>query len=118
MWLAPFRSHVADAALRVYYRLHRAGGAVREPARYCWSRITQFPPDPAMSRLPRVGSAIPGKAPLFTDPLVGFLVRGAGSIPFTGSPTIRLRLDVTRRCFAPYTKRWQVVRQSGSFRRG
>jgi 1-acyl-sn-glycerol-3-phosphate acyltransferase len=83
MWLAPFLSHVSTAALRVYYRLHRAGGAV--PRHGPVLLVANHPNsllDPAMVALAaRRPVRFLAKAPLFTDPLVGFLVRGAGSIP-------------------------------------
>src|SRR5687767_14443711 len=83
MWLAPFLSHVSNAALRVYYRLHRAGGAVAPNGPVLL--VANHPNsllDPAMVALAaRRPVRFLAKAPLFTDPLVGFLVRGAGSIP-------------------------------------
>jgi 1-acyl-sn-glycerol-3-phosphate acyltransferase len=83
MWLAPFLSHVSNAALRVYYRLHRAGGVV--PPNGPVLLVANHPNsllDPAMVALAaRRPVRFLAKAPLFTDPLVGFLVRGAGSIP-------------------------------------
>ena len=83
MWLAPFLSHVSNAALRVYYRLHRAGGAV--PRSGPVLLVANHPNsllDPAMVALAaRRPVRCLAKAPLFTDRLVGFLVRGAGSIP-------------------------------------
>jgi 1-acyl-sn-glycerol-3-phosphate acyltransferase len=83
MWLAPVLSHVANAALRIYYRLHRAGGAV--PRTGPVLLVANHPNsllDPAMVAL-AAGRPVRflAKAPLFSDPLVGFLVRGAGSIP-------------------------------------
>lgn len=83
MWLAPILSHVANVALRVYYRLHRAGAAV--PTTGPVLLVANHPNsllDPAMVALAaRRPVRFLAKAPLFTDPLVGFLVRGAGSIP-------------------------------------
>jgi glycerol-3-phosphate O-acyltransferase/dihydroxyacetone phosphate acyltransferase len=83
MWLAPFLSHVSNAALRIYYRLHRAGGSV--PPNGPVLLVANHPNsllDPAMVALAaRRPVRFLAKAPLFTDPLVGFLVRGAGSIP-------------------------------------
>ncbi len=83
MWLAPFLSIVSSAALRVYYRLHRAGGIV--PPNGPVLLVANHPNsllDPAMVALAaRRPVRFLAKAPLFTDPLVGFLVRGAGSIP-------------------------------------
>src|ERR687895_1167926 len=83
MWLAPFLSIVSSAALRVYYRLHRAGGIVppNGPALLVANHPNSLL-DPAMVALAaRRPVRFLAKAPLFTDPLVGFLVRGAGSIP-------------------------------------
>src|SRR5687768_2432788 len=83
MWLAPFLSHVANAALHVYYRLHRAGSVV--PPTGPVLLVANHPNsllDPAMVALAaRRPVRFLAKAPLFKDPLVGFLVRGAGSIP-------------------------------------
>src|SRR5688500_19165894 len=83
MWLAPFLSHVADAALRVYYRLNRAGTVVPQAGPVL---LVAYHPnsllDPAMVALAaRRPVRFLAKAPLFSDPLVGLLVRGAGSIP-------------------------------------
>ena len=83
MWLAPILSHVSTVALRIYYRLHRAGGQV--PPNGPVLLVANHPNsllDPAMVAL-AAGRPVRflAKAPLFTDPLVGFLVRGAGSIP-------------------------------------
>ena len=83
MWLAPILSQVSNAALRVYYRLHRAGGRVppNGPALLVANHPNSLL-DPAMVALAaRRRVRFLAKAPLFTDPLVGFLVRGAGSIP-------------------------------------
>ncbi len=83
MWLAPFLSRVADVALRVYYRLRRAGSEV--PPTGPVLLVANHPNsllDPAMVALAaRRPVRFLAKAPLFSDPLVGFLVRGAGSIP-------------------------------------
>jgi glycerol-3-phosphate O-acyltransferase / dihydroxyacetone phosphate acyltransferase len=83
MWLAPVLSHIANAALHVYYRLHRAGGGV--PTTGAVLLVANHPNsllDPAMVALAaRRPVRFLAKAPLFKDPLVGFLVRGAGSIP-------------------------------------
>ena len=83
MWLAPFLSRVANVALRVYYRLHRAGSDVPQTGPVLL--VANHPNsllDPAMVALAaRRPVRFLAKAPLFADPLVGFLVRGAGSIP-------------------------------------
>ena len=74
MWLAPFLSHVANAALRVYYRLHRGGvtvprtGPVLLVANHPNSLL-----DPAMVALAaRRPVRFLAKATLYTDPLLGF----------------------------------------------
>ncbi|HJR65171.1 MAG TPA: lysophospholipid acyltransferase family protein [Gemmatimonadaceae bacterium] len=83
MWLAPFLSRVANVALRVYYRLRRAGSDVPQTGPVLL--VANHPNsllDPAMVALAaRRPVRFLAKAPLFADPLVGFLVRGAGSIP-------------------------------------
>lgn len=83
MWLAPFLSMLSSAALRVYYRLHRAGGTV--PPNGPVLLVANHPNsllDPAMVAFAAQRPVrFLAKAPLFSDPLVGFLVRGAGSIP-------------------------------------
>jgi glycerol-3-phosphate O-acyltransferase/dihydroxyacetone phosphate acyltransferase len=83
MWLAPILSHLSNVALRIYYRLHRAGATV--PPNGPVLLVANHPNsllDPAMVALAaRRPVRFLAKAPLFTDPLVGFLVRGAGSIP-------------------------------------
>jgi glycerol-3-phosphate O-acyltransferase/dihydroxyacetone phosphate acyltransferase len=83
VWLAPILSHLSNVALRVYYRLHRAGGHV--PPNGPVLLVANHPNsllDPAMVALAaRRPVRFLAKAPLLTDPLVGFLVRGAGSIP-------------------------------------
>jgi 1-acyl-sn-glycerol-3-phosphate acyltransferase len=83
MWLAPVLSHVAGVALRIYYRLHRAGEQVPPygPALLVANHPNSLL-DPAMVAFAaRRPVRFLAKAPLFSDPLVGFLVRGAGSIP-------------------------------------
>ena len=83
MWLAPILSQVSNAALRVYYRLHRGGGTVppNGPALLVANHPNSLL-DPAMVALAaRRRVRFVAKAPLVTDPLVGFLVGGAGSMP-------------------------------------
>jgi 1-acyl-sn-glycerol-3-phosphate acyltransferase len=83
MWLLPHFSSVSAAAIRVYYRASRDGEAV--PATGPVLLVGNHPNslmDPAF--LAWV-SARPvrflAKAPLFSNRLVGWLVRGSGSIP-------------------------------------
>lgn len=83
MWLLPVLSPLARLAARVYYRLDitgdtvPAGGPVLLVANHPNSLI-----DPALVAA-AAGRPVRflAKAPLFTDPLVGWLVRGAGAIP-------------------------------------
>ncbi|HEX6059015.1 MAG TPA: 1-acyl-sn-glycerol-3-phosphate acyltransferase [Gemmatimonadaceae bacterium] len=83
MWLLPLLPRVASLATRTYYRLSRAGERVpREGPVLVVANHPNSLLDPA---LVSVAAERPirflAKAPLFTDPLVGWLVRGAGSIP-------------------------------------
>lgn len=83
MWLAPFLSALSGTALRIYYRLHRAGEHLppNGPALLVANHPNSLL-DPAMVAFAaRRPVRFLAKAPLFSDPLVGFLVRGAGSIP-------------------------------------
>lgn len=83
MWLLPALSPVARLALRAYYRVTVAGGGV--PAAGPVLLVANHP----NSLLDPAGVAAAAgrpvrflaKAPLFTDPAVGWLVRGAGAIP-------------------------------------
>ena len=83
MWLLPVFSPVASLAVRTFYRLTVSGGKVprRGPA-----LLVANHPNSLMD--PALVAAVAGrpvrflaKAPLFTDPLVGFLVRGSGALP-------------------------------------
>ena len=83
MWLLPVLSGVASAVTRTFYRLTRSGAAV--PSHGPVLIVANHPNsllDPAMVA---VAAARPvrflAKAPLFTDKLVGWLVRAAGAIP-------------------------------------
>jgi glycerol-3-phosphate O-acyltransferase / dihydroxyacetone phosphate acyltransferase len=83
MWLLPFFSPISRLAVRTYYRLRIDGPPV--PAAGPVLLVANHPNsllDPA------IVVAVAGrpvrflaKAPLFSDPLVGWLVRGAGAIP-------------------------------------
>jgi len=83
MWLAPVLSHVANAALRIYYRLHRAGGAV--PLTGPVLLVANHPNSLLDPFLVTVAGRRPvrflAKAPLFSDPLIGWGVRAVGAIP-------------------------------------
>jgi glycerol-3-phosphate O-acyltransferase / dihydroxyacetone phosphate acyltransferase len=83
VWLLPAFSHLARFAVRTFYRLEVSGERVprRGPV-----LLAANHPNSLMD--PAVVAAVAGrpvrflaKAPLFRDPLVGWLVRGSGAIP-------------------------------------
>ena len=83
MWLLPFFPHVSRLAVGTFYRLAMSGGRVPKEGPVL---LVANHPNSLMD--PALVAAVAGrpvrflaKAPLFTDPLVGWLVRGAGSIP-------------------------------------
>ena len=83
MWLLPGLSRLASFAVRTFYRLEVSGGRV--PRRGPVLLVANHP-NSLMD--PAVVAAVAGrpvrflaKAPLFRDPLLGWLVRGSGSIP-------------------------------------
>lgn len=83
MWLLPLLSRVSSLALRTFYRLTVAGERV--PAEGPALLVANHPNsllDPA-TVVAVAGRPVRflAKAPLFSDPAVGWLVRGAGSIP-------------------------------------
>lgn len=102
MWLLPALSSVARLALRAYYRVTVAGAPV--PAVGPALLVANHPNsllDPAGVA---AAAARPvrflAKAPLFSDPAVGWLVRGAGAIPVyraTDDPTAMGRNEETFR---------------------
>ncbi|HEX2204781.1 MAG TPA: lysophospholipid acyltransferase family protein [Longimicrobium sp.] len=83
MWLLPVFSSVARNALRVFYRFSSAGGRVpREGPVLLVANHPNSLLDPGMVvAVARRPVRFMAKAPLFTDPLVGWLVRGAGAVP-------------------------------------
>ena len=83
MWLLPFFARVSALAVHTFYRLRVAGervpgsGPVLLVANHPNSLI-----DPAMvAAVARRPVRFLAKAPLFGDPQVGWLIRGAGAIP-------------------------------------
>lgn len=83
MWLLPVFSQVSSVAVRTFYRLTVAGGRVPRQGPVL---LVANHPNSLMD--PALVAAVAGrpvrflaKAPLFTDPLVGFLIRGSGSLP-------------------------------------
>lgn len=83
MWLLPLLSRVASAVTRTFYRLTRAGEPV--PATGPVLLVANHPNSLLDAAMVAVAAGRPvrflAKAPLFTDKLVGWLVRGAGAIP-------------------------------------
>ncbi|HEU0013986.1 MAG TPA: 1-acyl-sn-glycerol-3-phosphate acyltransferase [Longimicrobium sp.] len=83
MWLLPFFSPLSKLAVRTFYRLAVSGGQVPRNGPVL---LVANHPNSLMD--PALVAAVAGrpvrflaKAPLFTDPRVGFLVRGSGAIP-------------------------------------
>jgi len=83
VWLLPVFSQLSSLAVRTFYRLTVSGGRVPRTGPVL---IVANHPNSLMD--PALVAAVAGrpvrflaKAPLFTDPTVGFLVRGSGSIP-------------------------------------
>jgi glycerol-3-phosphate O-acyltransferase/dihydroxyacetone phosphate acyltransferase len=83
VWLLPVFSQVSSLAVRTFYRLTVAGERVPRTGPVL---LVANHPNSLMD--PALVAAVAGrpvrflaKAPLFTDPLVGFLVRGSGSLP-------------------------------------
>ena len=83
MWLLPLLPRIASLATRTYYRLSRAGERV--PSSGPLLVVANHPNSLLDPALVSVAADRPvrflAKAPLFSDRLVGWLVRGAGSIP-------------------------------------
>ena len=83
MWLLPVFSVVARTALKLFYRF--SSGGERVPREGPVLLVANHPNsllDPGMVvAVARRPVRFMAKAPLFTDPLVGWLVRGAGAVP-------------------------------------
>ncbi len=83
MWLLPLFPLVASISCRVFYRLHTGGGRVPEIGPVL---LTANHPNSLLDPfLVSVGAQRPvrflAKAPLFSDPLIGWGVRAVGAIP-------------------------------------
>src|SRR5690349_13163337 len=83
MWLLPHFPALSAAAIRVYYRASCDGGSVPSEGPVL---IVGNHPNSLMDRVflawaSRRPVRFLAKAPLFSNPLVGWLVRGSGSIP-------------------------------------
>ncbi len=83
MWLLRHFPAVSAIALRTYYRFERAGGRVpREGAVLLVANHPNSLLDPAaVCAVARRPVRFLAKAPLFSDPLVGWIMRGCGAIP-------------------------------------
>jgi glycerol-3-phosphate O-acyltransferase/dihydroxyacetone phosphate acyltransferase len=83
VWLLPVFSPVSSLAVRTFYRFTVSGEQV--PRQGPVLLVANHPNslmDPALvCAVARRPVRFLAKAPLFTDPLVGFLVRGSGSLP-------------------------------------
>ncbi|HEX5870131.1 MAG TPA: lysophospholipid acyltransferase family protein, partial [Longimicrobium sp.] len=83
MWLLPFFPKFSKLATTTFYRLGIAGGKV--PAQGPVLLVANHPNslmDPALvAAVAERPVRFLAKAPLFTDPMVGWLVRGSGAIP-------------------------------------
>ncbi|HYV96591.1 MAG TPA: lysophospholipid acyltransferase family protein [Gemmatimonadaceae bacterium] len=102
MWLLPHLSSLSAAAIRIYYRASRDGETV--PAAGPVLIVGNHPNsllDPAfLSWAAGRPVRFLAKAPLFTNPLVGWLVRGSGSIPVyrkQDDPSLTAKNDETFR---------------------
>jgi 1-acyl-sn-glycerol-3-phosphate acyltransferase len=83
MWLLPTFSLVSSAAARVYYRLTVTGERIpcNGPALLVANHPNSLLDPVLVSAAARRPVRFLAKAPLFSDPKVGWLVRGAGAIP-------------------------------------
>lgn len=83
VWLAPVFPFVSRAALRLFYRLEISGERV--PGRGPVLLVANHPNsllDPGMVfAVARRPVSFLAKAPLFSTPLIGLLVKGAGAVP-------------------------------------
>lgn len=83
MWLLPVFSPLAAAALRVFYRLEIAGARVPRtgPALVVANHPNSLLDPAAVVAVAGRPVRFLAKAPLFSSPQVGWLIRGAGAIP-------------------------------------
>lgn len=83
MWLLPIFSPFARFALRVFYRLGVTGERVPEtgPVLLVANHPNSLLDAGAVVAVAGRPVRFLAKAPLFTDPLVGWMVRGAGAVP-------------------------------------
>ena len=83
MWLLPFLSGVSSLAARTFYQLQIVGSEV--PVRGPVLLLANHPNSRLDPALVAAAAGRPvrflGKSTLFTDPRVGWLVRGSGAIP-------------------------------------
>jgi glycerol-3-phosphate O-acyltransferase/dihydroxyacetone phosphate acyltransferase len=83
VWLLPHFSAVSAAAIRVYYRASCDGEAVQPtgPVLLVGNHPNSLMDPAFLAWVSRRPVRFLAKAPLFTNPFVGWLVRGSGSLP-------------------------------------
>lgn len=83
MWLLPALNAVSAAALRVFYRFHAAGASppLAGPLLLVANHPNSLVDPGAVAAVAGRPVRFLAKAPLFTDPLIGWLIRASGSIP-------------------------------------
>lgn len=83
VWLLPAFSRVAALAVRTFYRFEVGGGRVPPagPVLLVANHPNSLIDPAAVAAVARRPVRFLAKAPLFADPLVGWLIRGSGSVP-------------------------------------
>ena len=83
MWLLPHLTAISGAAVRAYYRASRDGGGVPPsgPALLVANHPNSLLDPALLAWAARRPVRFLAKAPLFRHPIVGWLIRGSGSLP-------------------------------------
>lgn len=83
MWLLPAINAVSSAALRIFYRLHVEGdpSPMEGPVLLVANHPNSLVDPGAVAAVAGRPVRFLAKAPLFTDPKIGWLIRASGSIP-------------------------------------
>jgi glycerol-3-phosphate O-acyltransferase/dihydroxyacetone phosphate acyltransferase len=102
MWLQPHLHRLASVVLRLYYRASKGGEAVptQGPVLLLGNHPNALLDPLFVSWAARRPVRFLAKAPLFTDPVLGWLVRGSGSIPVyrkQDDPSLTVKNDDTFR---------------------
>lgn len=100
MWLLPAFSRVASFAVRTFYRFEVDGRQVPPfgPVLLVANHPNSLIDPAAVAAVARRPVRFLAKAPLFSDPLVGWLVRGSGAVPVyrrSDDPALMDRNDET-----------------------